>query len=429
MSCGCTSACGCNVVGIDPITAARAGDTISIGVVLPILGVVDTDCISLAIDPDTKILTSTPILGDAAAEEASVELRCTATGLVGDVRVDGSSTAIVTVGPDGLKVDVPTAPAAPDGRIPGEFLFYPGVSNPVGWLEADGNIVLRTSYPDLHDALSLLTLTGTRVATSDVIDGLPSTSLLGVGMPVEATGFAAGTTIVAINTLSQIQVSTPAIDSGADTEVRAYPHGNADGTFYFNKPDMSDRYPLGFDYNGGPSRPALGVLDGGGATLALANMPEHVHAITDPGHDHAADSSDSGHDHAGTTDNVGNHTHGTATPNRNFVEANSGGITTVHVADGVHTALSDDVRVVVGNDPAPDPSHSVGDLTQLNDAGTGGAGAHNHAFTTDTGAANITTAVDANFTGITATENEGSPTPDPIEINPKHNVGRWLVHI
>lgn len=436
MSCGCDSPCGCNVVGIGYIDVTREGDTFKVGVDMPIKFVEDTDCVALAVDEETRTLTAEPIIADADGV-ASVQLQCSEDGLIGDVIVDPASTAIVSTGPAGLRVDVPPPDLGDGEGRPGDYLFFAGIGERAGYVDADGSELQRDEYEALWDALSLASVAASWTIGSDIIDGVSSASVLGVGNVIEAAGFVPGTTIVAVLSVSQIQVSTNATVTGGG-ELRAYPYGDGDGSSSFNVPDLRGLLPMGFDSSAPLGTAAVGVEAGDtDVTLDVPNLPTHDHNVTlNNTLDVATTLSGSGNvtvNVTGATDIEANHTHGTATANRHFVEANSGGITTVHVADGAHTTLSDDVRVVVGNDPAPDVDHTVADLTQLNDAGTGGAGEHDHAVSAsgNIGGADIADnlAADTNLTGGLSITEDTVGVADPVELPlPPHLIGRWMVH-
>lgn len=411
--CGCTSACGCDVQG-DGTTASvvRQGDTFIVSAIPLILEVADSDCIALGIDDD-KVLTAEPILDPDDVNDA-VELVCGPNGLRADLLLDEASTAIVTQGPGGLRVDVPPADAVTGTEQPGDLIFYGGVGVRPGAIDADGEPVPRAGYADLHDALSLFATDADRVSGSDVITGIPSTRFMAAGMPLEATGFPFGTTVAAVLGSTSIQASANATTSGGDTEVRVYPHGNGDGIATFNTPNMSRRYPKGYDYAVGDLD--LGETGGGTTALTAANIPLLTHGVTvnESPHDHGASASDDGHDHGGVT-GTDNHNHTTATAGRSFVE--------------VETATLQQVRFQ--SDPGGD-SDLVVDANdanttygQKNDASVLG-NTHDHPIAE--GFASITVDVTPNVTGVDVdVADHGSATPDPIEVDPDHLVGRWMV--
>lgn len=414
MACGCETACGCNIVG-DGVTAevARVGDTFTVSSINPIMAVDDTDCIELSVAPD-KTLTADIILD---TDPASVELTCEADGLHAEVVPDPASTAIVSVSADGLRVDVPPPAAGSYGPQAGDLVYHGGIGTRAGAIDADGSDVLRASYPALWDALSLKATTATRTAGVAIVTDIPSTRFMAAGMAIELTSFPFGSTILSVDSGTTITVDNPAGDSGSDTEVRVYPHGNGDGITTFNVPNMSDVFPLGYDYAGATL--ALGSGGGSGsATLTEANLPAHDHpaAVTDPGHDHTASSVDAGHDHGGTTGNDGSHTHETSTAGRVFVEVESATAQQVRVAeDGGGT-----IDIVVD---ANDPNTTYG---QKSDASTDTEGNHAHTISSDSAA--ITTTVNSDVTGITVdVQDDPAHVADPIDVLPPYLVGRWMV--
>jgi microcystin-dependent protein len=415
MACGCTSACGCDVIG-DDVTAAvvRVGDTFTVSSIHPILDVADTDCIELDID-GSKILTASLILAPGTSD-GGMQLECTPDGLEANIEVDPASTAIVSVSDQGLRVDAPPPPPGDGTGMPGDLIFHGGVGIRANCIDADGSAVPRAGYPALHDALSLYATAASRVAAGTAIMGIPSTRFIAPGMVVEATGFGGVVTVVSVDSSSQITVSSPSVDSGSDTEVRVYPHGNGDGLTTFNVPDGSRRFPLGYDYVAGLE--PIGTLDGDeDVTLTGAQIPSHTHPITDPLHDHGASSVDAGHNHGGLTGAEGSHDHTPGTATRNFVTAEAGpgpgfAISNVTVDDA---AGGTDYSIVVDN----------GGTQQRNNHVTSFEPDHTHAI--PNGNAAITTTVAMDSTGITATDANigGGGAHNNM---PPHLIGRWVVH-
>jgi hypothetical protein len=428
MPCGCTSACGCNLVPGENVSIDRLGDTFTISATGAIVGVESTDCIDLVIDVD-KVLSASPIL---SPDPTSVDLECTPSGIAASVVVDPSSTAIVTEGPDGLRVDIPPAPGGGGEIRPGDLIFVASVGFRPEAIDADGQEVLRASYPACHDALSLIHPAGERIAGDPTITGINNTRFVEVGMPLEATGFPFGTT-VAGKTGTTITASLPADDSGVDTEVRVYPWGNGDGIDTFNVPDMNRRYPRGYDYIGGDE---LGTLDEGGTTIGLGNLPEHDHpatastsvTIAGAATGISATGSDSGHVHG--IDASGNHQHDGAGANHDFIVENS-------TVDYVYLDV-----VAVNLDTANTFRMTTnglegGDSYKPNREGnTYPAGNHDHGGATDSGTANITVGITdpghghAGSTAATTVDVElggGVADPDPIEVEPRNATARWMV--
>lgn len=442
MACGCTSACGCDVVG-DGTTAAvvRQGDKFIVSSIRLIEAVESTDCIALEVD-DEKVLTATPIL---SSDPSSVELECTENGLAAHVVVDPASTAIVSEGPDGLRVDVPAPTEGSIGPQPGDLIFHEGIGTRAGAIDADGSEVDRVAYSALHDAVSLYATDADRVSGDDTITGIPSTRFMAPGMPLEATVFPFGTTVAAVLGSTSVQVSAPADTSGGDTVVRVYPHGNGDGISTFNTPNASRRYPLGYDYAVGDL--VLGELGGGTTTIDPGNLPLHDHpatavsTVTDPGHDHPATGADAGHDHGALTGAAGSHSHEAGSDgNSDFVTIEepvdaadfisvltASGVSWAPGASGATLSFTDYVSIPTHPDTVPADGIAY---NQGNRDVTSTVGNHQHSI--PTGFAAISVDVVPNTTGVTVAttvdvENAGSATPDPFDVDPDHIVGRWMV--
>lgn len=427
MACGCQNTCGCTIVG-DNVTAVvvegPAAGTFTVSSIQTIMGVAATDCIQLEIDED-RILTATPILADGEA----VDLSCTEDGLLAELVIDPASSAIVTQSDDGLRVDIPPFVGGGDCQ-PGDLILHFGVGPRLGAIDADGSEVLRGDYPALWDALSLFATDADRAVGVDTISGIGSTRFMAPGMVVEATSFPLGTTIVSVDSSTQITVSDPATNSGSDTEVRVYPHGAGNGTTTFNVPDGNKVFPLGFDYQGGTN--VLGDIGGSfDATLTPGSLPLHDHpatsnsVVTDPGHDHPATGADSGHAHG--IDPSGNHQHDGAGANHDFLVENTSPVAYVYLhVDAVNVDTAGTMRFTSNG-------FEGGDSYKPNREGlTFPDGNHAHGGSTDPGNAVITVDVQDDVTGITvATTTDvgdaGSATPDPVDVTPPYNVVRWMV--
>lgn len=89
---------------------------------------------------------------------------------------------------------------------------------PSGWLELDGSDISIVTYSALYTA-STIQQTGTRTNASPIITGLSSTTHMRVGYYAFGTGIAAGTTILSIDSSSQITLSGNASSSGSSTVV------------------------------------------------------------------------------------------------------------------------------------------------------------------------------------------------------------------
>lgn len=417
MPCGCQSACGCSVVG-DGTTAevTRNGDEFTVSAIPVITDVEDTDCVSLEISDPDKVLRAELILDD---DPMAVVLECTPDGLRADLVLDPASSATVTQGPDGLRVDVPVV-SGTGNEQPGDMIFHMGIGARIGAIDADGQPVLRAGYSELWDALSLVATTATRTAGVDIVTDIPSTRFLAAGMPIELTSFPFGTTIVSVDSGTTITVSNPAGNSGSDTEVRAYPHGAGDGITTFNTPNMNNRVPLGYDYVGAGK--AIGFMDGQETvTLLESEIPTHTHLATVGGSASVGTAISGAGSITATSDTEANHTHPPATADRLFVEVDDGVGTAQQVrfqSDG-----GGDSDLVVDDN---DPNTTYGQKT---DAQTGGAGSHAHDTTIGGGAiagllALTSGAVSLASVTVTNADAGGDGAHDNM---PPYNVGRWMV--
>lgn len=72
------------------------------------------------------------------------------------VKIDPDSTADVTAGPDGIRVDIPSGDPVPQAAFaPGMMMEWGGstASVPDLWLPCDGSLVAQATYPDLFSAI------------------------------------------------------------------------------------------------------------------------------------------------------------------------------------------------------------------------------------------------------------------------------------
>lgn len=87
---------------------------------------------------------------------------------------------------------------------------------PTGWLELDGSIINTTTFAGLY-AVMTITTTGTRANSSPVVTSIADTSQFSIGYFAYGTGIIAGTTIVSIDSASQITLSNNSTSSGTAT--------------------------------------------------------------------------------------------------------------------------------------------------------------------------------------------------------------------
>ena len=84
---------------------------------------------------------------------------------------------------------------------------------PTGWLELDGSIISTSTYSGLFAVMSI-TSSGTRTNGNAVVTSIPSTTNFKAGYYVFGTGISAGTTILSVDSSTQITLSGPAGSSG-----------------------------------------------------------------------------------------------------------------------------------------------------------------------------------------------------------------------
>jgi len=84
---------------------------------------------------------------------------------------------------------------------------------PNGWLELDGSVISTSTFSGLY-AVMTITTSGSRTNSSPVVTSIADTSQFRVGYFVFGTGINAGTTIVSIDSASQITLSSNATSSG-----------------------------------------------------------------------------------------------------------------------------------------------------------------------------------------------------------------------
>jgi hypothetical protein len=114
-----------------------------------------------------------------------------------------------------------------DIRVPPTNSNNTGVGFNVGWslagtLSSGSAVVTGLSSANLYTAGSTVlcmavTPAGTLASGSPIVTGLPSTTGLAVGMPVSGTGITAGTTVLSVDSGTQIHLSANATAGGAQT--------------------------------------------------------------------------------------------------------------------------------------------------------------------------------------------------------------------
>lgn len=84
---------------------------------------------------------------------------------------------------------------------------------PTGWLELDGSVISTATYSALFAVMSI-TSSGTRTNGSAVVTSIPSTASFKAGYYIFGTGIAAGTTILSVDSATQVTLSGNASSSG-----------------------------------------------------------------------------------------------------------------------------------------------------------------------------------------------------------------------
>ena len=95
----------------------------------------------------------------------------------------------------------------------GMIADFPALEAPTGWLECDGSVISTATYSGLFAVMSK-TSSGTRTNGSAVVTSIPSTTNFKAGYYIFGTGISAGTTILSVDSATQVTLSGPAGSSG-----------------------------------------------------------------------------------------------------------------------------------------------------------------------------------------------------------------------
>jgi len=182
----------------------------------------------------------------------------------------------------------------------GQIADFATPSVPVGWLECDGSTVNRGSFASLFTAVTIQQ-TGSRTASSAIITGLTSTSDMRAGYFIGGTGIPNGTTILTVDSATQVTMSANASSTGSGNVLVA-PWGLGDGTTTFNLPDFkaAGRYRRSrtsttqtgstqADQNKSHSHTASASTSTTTSTttsVSIAGDGSHSHTVSDVGHVH-----------------------------------------------------------------------------------------------------------------------------------------------
>ena len=164
----------------------------------------------------------------------------------------------------------------------GQIADFAAPVAPTGWLECDGSTISTTTYAALF-AVMAITSAGTRASGSAVITSIASTTNFKAGYYVFGTGIAAGTTILTVDSATQITLSANASSSGTST-IYVSPFEIGSGTIKLPDLTTSGRYRR--------SRTSSTIV---GATQADQNQA-HTHSLSVSG----TTSSEGAHTPAGT---------------------------------------------------------------------------------------------------------------------------------
>lgn len=162
-----------------------------------------------------------------------------------------------------------------------------------GWLELDGSDINTTTYQALYDVMTIQQ-TGTRVSGNAIITSLSSTTNMRAGYFVFGTGISSGTTILTVDSPTQITLSANASSTGTsalavspwllNTGTIRLPNVSAAGRFRRSRTSSTAVGQLQADQNQAHTH-SLSVT----GTTDTAAAHTHANTLTDPGHTHTYD--------------------------------------------------------------------------------------------------------------------------------------------
>lgn len=160
---------------------------------------------------------------------------------------------------------------------PGSSLDFMGIVIPQGFFAEDGTAYSRVTYSTLFNVLNL-SMVGNMTVGQPQVMGLSNTASLQLGWFVSGPGVATGSSILSIDSPSQVTLTLPATGTASGTYVFG-PWGVGDGSTSFNVPDTRRRVSVGA---GGAGSTVLGSQLGavGGEEahiLTIPEMPAHTH--------------------------------------------------------------------------------------------------------------------------------------------------------
>lgn len=186
-----------------------------------------------------------------------------------------------------------------DGNAVGTIKAWAGIVAPAQYQFANGQQILRASFPDLFTAITQVQSV-VCTAGSNILTAVTDTTQIPTGANVEVS-CVPGTSTVTATTGSTVTLSSVATISSA-VNATFFPFGNGNGSTTFSVPDLRGYVIAGRDNMGGTAAgrltstyftnnpDSLGASGGTQSTaLTLAQMAGHTHTatVTDPGHAHS----------------------------------------------------------------------------------------------------------------------------------------------
>jgi|SRR6185503_4980614 len=207
---------------------------------------------------------------------------------------------------------------------------------PTGWLECDGATISTTTYSALYNVM-VIHNSGTRSNGSPIITSMVTSTGVFAGMYVFGAGIPTGTTILTVDSGSQITLSNNATSSGTaafdvspwllNTGTIQLPNLTINGKFRRSRSSTTQIGQTQADQNKSHTH-TLSVT----GTSSSDGAHTHTVNITDPGHDHFARIVSSGA--SGTlAQNIG--VGGDTMDNKTGTRVT--GITAATVSNGAHT--------------------------------------------------------------------------------------------
>lgn len=164
---------------------------------------------------------------------------------------------------------------------------------PSGWLELDGSVISTSTYSGLYGVMAMQS-SGTRTNGSAVVTSIPSTAQFKVGYYVFGTGIATGTTILTIDSATQVTLSGNASSSGSSTFAVSpwllntgtikLPDTTTAGRFRRSRTSSTKVGDLQADQNQAHTHTVTGLPSLG--SLSVVSDGSHTHVVSDPGHSH-----------------------------------------------------------------------------------------------------------------------------------------------